>query len=43
VWPSGTVALKVTAPEPQRLLALAPVGTAGIAVIVPPVAVEYPL
>jgi hypothetical protein len=31
VWPSGTVALKVTVPEPQRLLALAPVGTAGTA------------
>ena len=35
VHPLGAVALKVTAPEPQRLLALAPVGTAGRAFTVP--------
>ena len=35
VQPLGTVALKVTAPEPQRLLALAPVGALGALFTVP--------
>jgi hypothetical protein len=35
VIPLGTVALKVTVPDPQRALALAPVGTAGTAFTVP--------
>jgi hypothetical protein len=34
VIPLGTVALKVTVPDPQRALALAPVGTAGKALTV---------
>jgi hypothetical protein len=35
---AGAVALKVTAPVPQRALALAPVGAAGTAFTVPPTA-----
>jgi hypothetical protein len=35
VQPLGAVALKVTVPLPQRLLALAPVGASGTAFTVP--------
>ena len=40
VIPAGTVALKVTVPEPQRALLLAPVGAAGTSFIVPVTAVR---
>jgi hypothetical protein len=40
VQPLGAVALNVTVPEPQRLLALAPVGAAGMAFTVATTAVR---